>query len=139
MSTAGYLLDTVVLSELRKSKPTPAVLRWIRTQQSGLLFISVVSVGEIERGIKEARKSDTAFANELDQWLETLLTVYGEHILPVSTPVARLWGSLSAKVGNDGADVLIAATALTHGLTVATRNVKHFSPTGASVVNPFER
>jgi toxin FitB len=139
MSDVSYLLDTVVLTELRKSKPTPTVLRWIRAQQSGQLFISVVSVGEIERGIEKARKSDAVFANELGRWLETLLTVYGEHILPVSTPIARRWGSLSAKLGNDGADILIAATALTHGLTVATRNVKHFSPTGASVLNPFER
>ena len=142
MSAVSYLLDTVVLSELRKSKPAPAVLRWVRAQQPQQLFISVVSVGEIERGIEKARKSEpaeSAFASELGQWLETLLAVYGEHILPVSAPIARRWGSLSAKLGNDGADILIAATALTHGLTVATRNVKHFSPTGASVLNPFER
>ena len=139
MSAVSYLLDTVVLSELRKSKPAPAVLRWVRAQQPQQLFISVVSVGEIERGIEKARKSEPAFASELGQWLETLLAVYGEHILPVSTPIARRWGSLSAKLGNDGADILIAATALTHGLTVATRNVKHFLPTGVSVLNPFER
>lgn len=138
MSAVSYLLDTVVLSELRKSNPAASVLRWIRAQKSGQIFISVVSVGEIERGIEKIRKSDSAFADKLGRWLETLLTVYGEHILPVSTPIARRWGSLSAKLGNDGADILIAATALTHGLTVVTRNVKHFAPTGAQVLNPFE-
>ncbi len=98
-----------------------------------------MSIGEIERGIEKARKSDAAFSLELSHWLETLLTVYGDHVLPVSANVARRWGNLSAKLGNDGADILIAATALTHGLTVATRNVRHFAPTGVSVVNPFER
>jgi toxin FitB len=137
MNTVSYLLDTVVLSELRKAKPAQSVLRWIRAQQSGRLYISVFSIGEIERSIEKARKSDAAFAAELGRWLETMLTVYGEHILPVSVPIARRWGSLSAKLGNDGADILIAATALTHGLTVVTRNVKHFSPTGAVVINPF--
>jgi toxin FitB len=135
----SILLDTVVLSELRKSKPAASVLRWVRAQKADDLFISVVSIGEIERGIEMARKSDAAFAEQLGQWLETLLTVYGDHVLPVSAVVARRWGNLSAKLGHDGADTLIAATALTHGLTVATRNVRHFSPTGVAVVNPFER
>ena len=135
----GYLLDTVVLSELRKAKPSPTVLRWIRAQAANELFISVVSIGEIERGIEKARKTDRAFATELSHWLETLLSLYGEHILPVSTPIARRWGSLSAKLGNDGADILIAATALSHGLSVVTRNVKHIAPCGVNTINPFER
>ncbi|MBL8513827.1 MAG: type II toxin-antitoxin system VapC family toxin [Betaproteobacteria bacterium] len=134
----SVLLDTVVLSELRKNKPAAPVLRWVRAQKANELFVSVVSIGEIERGIEIARKSDPAFAQELSRWLETLLTVYGDHVLPVTAIVARRWGHLSAKLGNDGADILIAATALTHGLAVATRNVKHFTPAGVSVVNPFE-
>jgi toxin FitB len=135
----SYLLDTVVLSELREARPSPLVVRWIRAQEAKHLFISVVSIGEIERGIEMARKRDGAFAGQLSQWLETLLTMYGDQVLPVTAPVARRWGHLSAKLGNDGADILLAATALTHGLTVATRNVKHFAPTGVEVVNPFER
>jgi toxin FitB len=135
----SILLDTVVLSELRKAQPAALVLRWMHAQDSSALFISVVSVGEIERGIEKARKANGGFALELSRWLETLLTVYGDRILPVSANVARRWGKLSAELGNDGADILIAATALTHGLSVATRNVKHFVPTGVSVVNPFER
>ena len=134
----NYLLDTVVISELRKSQPSRQVVRWIKAQKADHLFISVVSVGEIERGIEKMRKADPAFASELVQWLEALLTLYAEQVLPVSANTARRWGQLSAKLGHDGADLLIAATALTHGLTVVTRNVKHFAPTGVAVFNPFE-
>lgn len=134
----SYLLDTVLLSELRKPKPSRKVVRWIQAQKPDALFISVVSVGEIERGIEKVRKADAAFAAELELWLEALLRLYDDHVLPVSANAARLWGRLSAKLGNDGVDLLIAATALTHGLTVVTRNEKHFSPTGVAVINPFD-
>ena len=134
----SFLLDTVLLSELRKAKPSRRVVRWIHAQKPETLFISVVSVGEIERGIERARKTDAAFATELAMWLEALLRIYDDQVLPVSANTARLWGRLSAKLGHDGADLLIAATALTYGLTVVTRNVKHFSPTGVAVINPFD-
>lgn len=131
------LLDTVVLSELRKTHPSGKVLAWLQKQQSDQLFISVVSLGEIERGIAKARKTDSAFAQNLTVWLEDLVLLYSDRILVVSAPVARRWGCLSAELGHDGADLLIAATALEHGLTVATRNVRHFKPCGVEVVNPF--
>ena len=134
----SFLLDTVLLSELRKSKPSRKVVRWIQAQKAGTLFISVVSIGEIERGIERARKTDAEFAAELELWLEALLRLYDDHVLPVSANAARLWGRLSAKLGHDGVDLLIAATALTHGLTVATRNVRHFAPTGVAIINPFD-
>ena len=134
----SFLLDTVVLSELRKAKPSRKVVRWFRVQKTESLFISVVSIGEIERGIERARKDDAEFAAELEQWLETLLSVYGDRLLPLSANAARLWGRLSAKLGHDGADLLIAASALSHGATVVTRNVKHFVPTGVQVFNPFD-
>jgi toxin FitB len=134
----SFLLDTVVLSELRKAKPPRKVVRWIKAQKAESLFISVVSIGEIERGIERARKSDAVFATELEHWLETLLSLYADRLLPVSANAARLWGKLSAKLGHDGADLLIAATALSHGATVVTRNVKHFAPTGVQILNPFD-
>ena len=134
----SFLLDTVVLSELRRAKPSRKVVKWIKAQKAESLFISVVSIGEIERGIERARKTDAEFAVELEQWLETLLSLYADRLLPVSANAARLWGKLSAKLGHDGADLLIAATALSHGATVVTRNVKHFVPTGVQVFNPFE-
>jgi len=133
----SFLLDTVVLSELRKAKPSRKVVQWIKAQEPESLFISVVSVGEIERGIERTRKSNLVFAAELEQWLETLLSLYADRVLPVSANAARLWGKLSARLGHDGADLLIAATALSHGLTVVTRNVKYFAPTGVHVFNPF--
>jgi predicted nucleic acid-binding protein len=133
----SFLFDTVVLSELRRAKPSRKVVQWIKAQKADSLFISVVSIGEIERGIEKARKSDAVFAAELEQWLETLLNLYADRVLQVSANAARLWGRLSARLGHDGADLLIAATALTHGSTVVTRNVKHFAPTGARVFDPF--
>lgn len=133
----SFLLDTVVLSELRKAKPSRKVVQWIKAQEADSMFVSVVSVGEIERGVEKARKSDAVFAAELEQWLESLLNLYADRILPVSANAARLWGRLSARLGHDGADLLIAATALAHGCTVVTRNVKHFAPTGVRVLDPF--
>ena len=129
------LLDTVVLSELRKRRPSAKVTAWMRELPDHEAFISVVSVGEIERGI--AKAADAAFAVNLTRWLEDLLRFYSDRVLPVTPTIARRWGRLSADLGHDGADLLIAATAAVHGLTVATRNVRHFAPTGVAVVNPF--
>jgi hypothetical protein len=84
------LLDTVVLSELHKTKPSRKVVQWIKAQKAESLFISVVGVGEIERGIEGARKSNVAFAAELEQWLEILLSLYADRVLPVSANSARL-------------------------------------------------
>ena len=131
------LLDTVVLSELRKARPSAKVLAWLQKQQPDQIFVSVVSLGEIERGITKARKTDLVFAQNLTVWLEDLVLLYSDRILAVSAPIARRWGRLSAELGHEGADLLVAATALEHGLAVATRNVRHFKPTEVEVVNPF--
>lgn len=132
------LLDTVVLSELRKTRPSSQVITWLTGFRDSDLFLSVVSLGEIERGIEKMRHTDPAFSAALTRWLEDLLRLYGDRVLPVTPAIARRWGSLSAQHGYDGADLLIAATGLIHGLQVATRNVRHFVPLGVSVVNPFE-
>lgn len=132
------VLDTVVLSELRKKRPSAKVVEWLGRQRDTDLYLSVVSLGEIERGIELQRKTNAAFASELTRWLETLQNLYADRILPLSAPIARRWGVLSAQLGHDGADLLIAATAISHGLAVATRNVRHFKATGVQVVNPFE-
>lgn len=133
----SFLLDTVVISELRKRERSAAVVDWIGTAGSSALFLSVVTIGEIEKGIIGQRRVNPGFAATLTQWLELTLQRYADHILPVNVPIARRWGSLSGQLGHSGADLLIAATALEHGLTVATRNVRHFEPTGVEVVNPF--
>lgn len=131
------LLDTVVISELRKREASPEVVRWIKGFRDSDLFLSVVSIGEIERGIEKKRKSDPAFVELLTRWIEDLLRLYGDRVLPVTPAVSRRWGILSAQLGNDSADLLIAATALTHGLQVATR-IRHFASTGVVVINPFD-
>ena len=129
------LLDTVVLSELRKRRPSSKVIAWMRALPDADAFISVVSICEIERGI--AKTADASFAAELSRWLEDLLRFYGDRILPVTPAIARRWARLSAELDHDGADLLIAATAAAHGLTLATRNVRHFKPAGVAVTNPF--
>lgn len=132
-----YLIDTVVISELRKSRPTPAVLRWFEVVDKRPLFLSVITLGEIERGIEKKRLDDPKFSQQLELWLSVLLRVYGGNILPITSTIARRWGVLSAQLNHNGADLLIAATAKEHGLIVATRNTKHFAHTGVDVVDPF--
>lgn len=132
-----FLLDTVVLSELRKQRPSANLLDWLGRQTDADFFLSVVTLGEIERCIEKQRKANPEFAALLTNWLAATQDLYADRILPVTAPIARRWGVLSAQLGHDGADLLIAATALAHGLTVATRNVRHFMPTGVRVLNPF--
>ena len=100
------------------------------------MYLSVVSIGEIERGIIRQERSNPDFAQSLALWLDSVIKLYGEHILGVNLATARRWGQLSARIGNDSVDLLVAATALEHGLSVVTRNVRHFRPTGVGVVDP---
>lgn len=134
-----YLLDTVIISELRKTRPDTGVLRWLSGQQDNQLYMSVVTLGEIEKGIEKQRKAAPDFAAELSAWIEELIQLYADRILPVTSGVARGWGRLSARLGNEGADLLIAATAQEHGLTVVTRNTSDFAPTGVKVLNPYSK
>lgn len=134
-----FLIDTMVLSELRRRQRNAGVVAWVREQRQEDCFLSVVSIGEIERGIARKRVNDPAFAAQLGGWLDQLLRLYGDRLLPVDVGVARRWGQLSPSVGHDGADLLIAATALDHGLTVVTRNLRHFEPTGVATVNPWQQ
>ncbi len=132
-----YLLDTDVISALRRRDRNPRAVHWVETQRTADLYLSVVTIGEIERGITRQLGRDQSFAHELAVWLDRVLDWYLDRILPVDTSAARRWGQLSATLGYDSADLLIAATALEHGLTVVTRNVRHFEPTGATTLNPF--
>ena len=131
------LLDTVVLSELRKTTPNAGVVSFIEAQATDALFLSVLTVGEIEAGIEKQRKAAPEFAEELNQWLTLLELQFAQCILPVTPAIAKLWGRLCVQTGNKGVDNLIAATALCHNLTVVTRNVKDFAPTGVRVLNPY--
>ena len=132
-----FLLDAVIVSELRKQKPDAGVVRWVSGQRDSELYLSVVTLGEIERGIEKRRRDNPDFAEALTGWLENLTRFYVDRLLPVTPTIARRWGRLSAQLGHDSADLLIAATALTHGLAVVTRNTRHFEPSGVAAVNPF--
>lgn len=131
-----FLIDTDVLSILRKRERNTEVNRWISNQRTADLYVSVVSIGEIEPGIIRQQRRNPIFAHLLAAWLDSVLTLYGDRILAVDLSTARRWGSLSGALGHEGADLMIAATAFEHGLTVVTRNIRHFEPTGVPVLDP---
>jgi toxin FitB len=130
------LLDTDVLSALRRPERDAKLEAWFKRQRESDLFLSVVTIGEIERGIQRQRAVNPEFARTLAAWLDAVMTLYGERILPFDLAAARRWGQLSAQVGNDRPDLMIAATALEHGLTIATRNITDFEPTGVATIDP---
>ena len=132
------ILDTNVVSALRRPERAPQVAAWLAQQQEDQLYLSVVTLGEIERGIARQDKLDPSFATDLPAWLARTEQIFGDRLLPVDARVARIWGELSARLGHSGADLLIAATALRHDAVVATRNVDDFTPTGCLITNPFD-
>lgn len=132
-----WLLDTNVLSALRRPDRAASAVAWIRTQDPSDLFLSVVTLGEIERGIQLQEPRNPAFAGDLRAWIDRTALLFADRILPFDAAAARVWGRLSARLGHPGADLMIAATAIVHGATVVTGNVDDFAPTGVPVVNPF--
>lgn len=136
-----YLLDTNVISEARKrTDANPGVRDFFRQVFAGNIrtFISVVTVGEIRRGVELVRlRGDQRQAVRLERWLEGLLDEYEDHVLEIDAPIAQMWGSLRVPQPQNALDKQIAATALIHGLTVVTRNEKGFASTGVPVLNPF--
>ena len=134
----GYLVDTNVLSELRKKQRcNPQVSAWLAGVSADELFISVLSLGEIRRGIELLRKRDPASARSLDQWLAGLEEHYADRVLPISTAIADCWGRLSPDQPLPVSDGLLAATGIEHKLTIVTRNTDDFLRSGANTLNPF--
>jgi len=133
-----FLLDTDIVSDLRRPKRNDNVVAWIAQVSPTDVFLSTITPFEIELGIERQRHVDPHFARGLEIWLDATLRLYVDRILPLTVNVARRWGRLSAKIGNKNLDGAIAATALEHGLTVVTRNVAHYRATGVAVLNPFE-
>jgi predicted nucleic acid-binding protein len=131
-----YLLDTDCLSNLRK-RPHVNVASWVRQQDVADLYISAITVMEIERGIEQQRRRDPPFAAALETWLRDNLVVFKDRILPITVEIAQRWGRMQIQLKRGDDDLAIAATALEHGLQVVTRNVRHFHATGVVVVNPF--
>lgn len=132
-----YILDTNVISAARRPERNGKMTTWLYAQREDDLFLSVVSVGEIARGIRQQEKLNPDFATDLKDWLNRTETLFQDRILPFTSRDARIWGGLSADIGHAGADLMIAASALSHQATVVTRNTSDFEPTGANVLNPF--
>jgi predicted nucleic acid-binding protein len=131
-----YLLDTNVISELRKAKPHGAVLAWIRAVRPDEIEIPAVVIGEIQDGAEITRKQDQAKASEIEAWLDYVIANF--RVLPMDGEMFREWARLMADKSDDlSGDAMIAATARVHNLTVVTRNVKDFKTFGVKVFNPF--
>jgi predicted nucleic acid-binding protein len=133
----AYLLDTCVISELRKPSCNPGLLNWMAGIQPSGTFLSVLTLGEIRRGIELHRRKSPSAAGGLERWLLGLETHYGDRILPVTAAVADRWGRLSLDQPIPIADALIAATALEHKLTVVTHNTADFARSGANTLDPY--
>jgi predicted nucleic acid-binding protein len=131
-----YLLDTNVISELRKPKPHGAVMAWLRSVDLRTLYVSVVTLGEIQAGIEITREQDAAKAADLETWLDQIVGSW--NVLPMDTAAFRLWAKLMHRTSDALVDdAMIAATARVHGLVVVTRNVRHFKNLGVDLIDPF--
>ncbi|MBI3702644.1 MAG: type II toxin-antitoxin system VapC family toxin [Rhizobiales bacterium] len=131
-----YLLDTNVVSELRKSKPHGAVIAWIRSVDDRHLHLSAVTLGEIQTGIEVTRDQDAHKAAEIEAWADQVAATL--NVLPMDAAAFRLWGKLMhGRPDSLIEDAMIAVTARLHGLIVVTRNVKDFKEFGVKLLNPF--
>jgi predicted nucleic acid-binding protein len=134
----GFLLDTNVVSELRKrERCAPKVSAWASTVPPNQDFLSVLVVGELRRGAILKRRSDPAAADALEKWTVRLVQLYSDRILPITLDIAYEWGRLSALRPIPPEDGLLAATAQVHRLTFSTRNTRNVEGLGISVVNPW--
>jgi predicted nucleic acid-binding protein len=138
-----YLVDTNIISASSPARPVPSTLAEWMDAHSASLFLSVVTVAEIEDGIAKLRRDGaTRKSANLSAWLETVLHVYGNRVLPFDTAAARIAGALADHARGQGqapglADIIIAATARHRELTILSRNLKHFEPLGVTVLDPF--
>ena len=134
----GFLIDTNVLSELRKKeRANPGVQHWFAGVAGESLYLSVLIVGEVRNGIERLRRRDPAAADNLERWLTKVQTDMAGKILPVTTNIADRWGRLNAPDPLPVIDSLLAATALEHDLILVTRNVDDVKRTGVKLLNPF--
>jgi predicted nucleic acid-binding protein len=138
----NYLLDTCVLSEFTRRQPNPRVIEWLDSIDEDRLHISVLTIGEIQRGIE--RLAPSRRKSDLFVWMnEYLIKRFANRLVNIDAPTMFLWGSLTARLEALGhrlssMDSLIAASALQNNLIVVTRNVTDFSPTGVQVINPWD-
>ena len=133
----SFLLDTNVVSEIRKKTPDPGVATWFASVPADQLFLSVLVVGEIRQGIERRARRDQAQAEIFERWLARLVDVYHDRIVPITAEVAEVWGRLNVPDPVPVVDGLMAATALVHGWTLVTRNADDVASTGVHLLDPF--
>jgi predicted nucleic acid-binding protein len=133
---AGYLLDTNLISETRKLRADAGVIAFLAAAGSAGLFLSVLTLGELRKGVEAKRRNDAATAARLDAWVDDIETTFADRVLPVDIAAARLWGELSVRRLPE-IDTLIAATAITRGLTLVTRNTGDVATTGVPLLDPW--
>lgn len=132
-----YILDTNVISAARRPDRAPKAAAWLQGKAEQDLFLSVITLGEIERGIRLQETRDPDFARDLRAWLDRTVLLFSDRLLPFEAEDARIWGRLSAEIGHNGADLMIAASALRHAATVVTGNTRDFASTGVALEDPF--
>ena len=135
---AGYLLDTNVISETRKARANPDVMAFLAGADSAALFLSVLSLGELRKGVEAKRRDDPEAAAQLGAWVDGIETTFADRILDIDAAIARLWGELSAARSLPVIDTLMAATAIRHDLTLVTRNVRDVATTGVMTLDPWQ-
>lgn len=133
----GLLLDTNVISELRKHTPNQGFRRWWATVDESDLFISTLTLGELTHGIERLRLRDPQRAESLEMWAKQLSEGFARQLLPVDDRVAVCWGQIAADRTRPVVDTLLAATAIVHDFTLVTRNIRDFESLPLRVVNPF--
>lgn len=131
------ILDTNVLSALRRPDRHPRVAQWLHQQRDDQLFLSVVTLGEIERVLARQETINPEIGRDLRDWIGRTVTLFSDRILPIGAVEAQIWGRLSVRIGHAGVDLLIAATALAQQGTVVTGNLAGFQPTGCKIIDPF--
>ena len=134
----SYLVDTNVLAELRKGpRGNPRVRAWVAGLDQDAIFLSVLTIAEIRRGVENIRRRDAAAAHALERWLRRVVDQHADRILPVTISIAEEWGRLNVPNPIPVTDGLLAATARLHDLTLATRNVRGVARTGVALFDPF--
>jgi hypothetical protein len=133
----GYLLDTNVISETRKARADSGVIAFLSAAEPARLFLSVLTLGELRRGVAAKRRTDRATADRLGAWVDGIETTFADRVLLIDAATARRWGELSANRSLPVIDTLIAATAISHGLTLVTRNTGDVENTGVALLDPW--
>ena len=134
-----FILDTDVLSALRRPDRNRMAQAWLAQQSPTDVYLSVLTLGEIRRGVEKRLRVDPAAAAVIDAWLSQIKLFYRNRILPIDDAVSEMWGRITVTNPHNLSDALIAATALVRGFSVVTRNVAHFADRGVAIINPFEQ